>query len=126
MNVRYKPVWGITLTSLGVLALGLGVVLTAIGAQARIGIWISGGVALIAGLGYLRRDYFRLVDGELQIPAAIGPLVRRYPIERAGDLVVTDGRLYHRGKKLGLTPTMAHREDWAAFMAARATPEVFD
>jgi hypothetical protein len=126
MNVRYKPAWGIGLTSLGVIALGMGVVLTAIGGRPHIGNWISGGVALVVGIGYLRRDYFRLVSGELQIPAAIGPLVKRYPIENPGDLVVTDGRLYHRGKKLGLTPTMARKEDWAAFLASRTTPEVFD
>lgn len=115
MKVRYKSLWSTVMLGLAGASILVGIAGLVLVGKFYFGTWFPGVLCLIVGLGYRNRPYFELNAGELAAPAAIGPLVKRYPFTAITQVEVRDGRVWVAGEKTGLSASMADKGDWQAF-----------
>lgn len=126
MKVRYKAGWSVTFLALGGLSLALVLTLLVLTGEVYWGSLIPGVLCSVIGLGYRTRPYFEVHDDHLLFRAVIGPATKRYPYQSPSELEVRDGRIWLRGKKLGLSKTLARSDDWQAFLQRVQVAETFE
>lgn len=126
MKVRYKAGWSVTFLALGGLSLTLVLALLVLTGKVYWGSLIPGILCTVVGLGYRTRPYFEVHEDHLLFRAVIGPATKSYPYRSPAELEVRDGRIWLRGKKLGLSRTLARRDDWEAFLQRVQVAETFD
>lgn len=126
MKVRYKAGWSVTFLALGGLSLTLVLALLVLTGKVYWGSLIPGILCTVVGLGYRTRPYFEVHEDHLPFRAVIGPATKSYPYRSPAELEVRDGKIWLRGKKLGLSRTLARRDDWEAFLQRVQVAETFD
>lgn len=126
VKVRYKLGWSVTFLVLGGLSLALVVVMLIGTGKVYWGSLIPGVLCTVVGVGYRTRPYFEVHDDHLLFRAVIGPAVKRFAYASPSELEVREGKLWLKGKKLGLSRTLARREDWEAFVARVQAASTFD
>jgi len=120
MVIRYRKAVAAVIVALGGLNLVLFLMLIGMGARTPYGTLIGGLAALLVGIQYFVRPYFRVVDGAIEVPALIGPLKRTYAFACPDQLQVRDGRLWltaeGRTRKVPVARWLAQPQDWKALL----------
>lgn len=126
MIVRYKGAWAAVMLTLGGLSILMMMILLAMGGRLLWGSLIAGVICTFVGLGYLRKPYFEVLDDHLLFRAVLGPLTKQYPFESTSEVEVRDGKVFIKGKKLGISSWLANNDDWSAFAQRMNAAETFE
>lgn len=119
MTVGFSKKWAVAMLTIGAAMVTLNVVIGNV-----IGL-IPGAVCLVVGAAYAWRPYFRIDSGVVIVKAPIGPVERRYPFDSADDVKIENGKIWIKGKKLGLSKFLADNTQWDAAIA-HLTTNTFD
>jgi hypothetical protein len=118
MQIRYNRLIAGIMIGLGVVNIGLGLWLLALGEFATS--LIIGLLVAAIGAAYLNRPYFHLEKGKIVIPALIGPVKRTFEFNTSENLEITENKIQvNNGKSWKRVPVyrwMSHPEDWQAFI----------
>ncbi len=123
LTVRYNPIMGWAMLTLGVINFVLGLWLLALGIP---GITlVLGPLFIVLGVLYLTREYFtytsHLTTKTIEVVAPIGTR-RPYSVRGSGRFVVEGGRIVlveepGKRKKLPVMRYMSRRSDWDALVS---------
>lgn len=118
MQVRYNRLIAGLMIGLGVVNIGLGLWLIALGQFSPS--LIIGFVVAAIGVAYANRPYFYIEDKTIVLPALIGPIKRKFSFKRPGSLEVTESAVRintDRGwKHVPIYRFLSQGEDWKAFI----------
>lgn len=116
---RYKPLIGIALMSLGMVATLISLWLMLINNQFNVAI-VIGLVALLFGYLYLTRPYFVIAPNRITVYNPVGKVVKRYPFASFDHLHTENKDLYIESdyseagnrEKVNLNQWMMRAQDW--------------
>jgi hypothetical protein len=107
IELHYNKVFGAVMLALSLFILGVAFTIGKPFPQA-----VTGGITLLASIGFLTQPVLVVAAGEVQMRNLLGMTMKRHEFGSLADLELRDGRLRVKDQPVGSGRWLMHRADW--------------